>query len=210
MYLLHEGEKSFARGLRFDRRRHSYLLGRVSAKYAFKELIKNQSPDSVFIDYGIFQFPVLKYVKDGNKQVCISHCDNIGLALVYPEEHPLGIDIEKIESKIVDTLTTQLTAEEKALLRSNNFFNDVGHTLIWTVKEALSKIFRTGLMMDFQTLEVESIKQHDGYFESSYKHCAQYKAISMVKGVYACTITVPKNTSVDLSNFRNAFQSLAH
>jgi len=165
--------------------------------------VKDQTADSVFTDYGIFQFPVLRHVKSANLQVSISHCDDFGISLVFPEEHPLGIDIEKVEDKIIETLDSQLTETEKTLLRNSTLFTDYGHTLLWTVKEGLSKIFRTGLMMDFKTLEINSISFQNGIYESHYTHCGQYKAFSCIIEQYVCSIVTPKKTNVDLTSFWN-------
>ncbi|MEL7002016.1 MAG: 4'-phosphopantetheinyl transferase superfamily protein [Bacteroidota bacterium] len=198
---MHVKELEHASTLKFDRRKHSYLLGRVSAKMAINELVTDQSADSIFTEYGIFQFPVVKNVHNSNIQVSISHCDNIGISVAFPEEHPLGIDIEKVEDKIVETLDRQLTEEEKTLLRKNNLFTDYGHTLLWTVKEGLSKIFRTGLMMDFKALEINTVELKDGIYESHYSTCAQYKALSIFADQYVCSMVVPKNTTIDLTTF---------
>lgn len=212
--LLHTDEKAYADTLKFDRRKHSYLLGRTSAKLALQQLIKEQSADSIFIDYGVFQFPVVKYVQNLNLQASISHCDNIGLALIYPEEHPLGIDIEKVEPKIIETLDRQLTDKEKELLTKKNLFTDSGHTLLWTAKEALSKIFRTGLMMEFKTLEIDAITLQDGIYESTYTNCGQYKAFSCILDDYVCSIVLPKNTTVNFGfywqSFKKVVESMTH
>lgn len=198
--VLHPQEKSYADQLKFDRRKHSYLLGRVSAKHALTNIL-NQPITSVFIDYGVFQFPVVKNVPDINAQVSISHCDDLGLALAFPEEHPMGLDIEKVEDKIVETLDSQITDKEKALLAASNLSKEKGYTLFWTVKEALSKILRTGLMMDFKVLQIESLKFDGQSFTCDYTHCGQYKSLSIIVGDYVCTLVLPKNTTVDLTDY---------
>lgn len=207
-FLLHNNEKNHADTLSFEKRRHSYLLGRICAKFALEPLVAPQETNNIYVDYGVFQFPVVKNVQNSNIQVSISHCDNIGLALAYPEEHPLGIDIEKVDDKIIETLDTQLTSKEKNLLTENNLFTPAGHTLLWTIKEGLSKIFRTGLMMDFKTLEIKSIELTKGIYESTYTHCGQYKALSTVIGNYVCSVVLPAKTNVDLDVFWNQLKSI--
>ena len=201
-------EKKYAQGLKYEKRRHSYLLGRLSAKHALREIEKRQALESFHIDYGIFQFPVVKHALHENWQVSISHSDNVGLALAFPEAHPMGIDIEKIEDKITDTLESQITTSEKSLLEQLNIANDMGHTLLWTMKEALSKIFKTGLMMDFKSLEVQSLEFNNGYYQGEYTNCAQYKTRSFVSSEHVCTIALPKNTQVDLADYQKQLKQV--
>ena len=69
--------------------------------------------------------------------------------------------------------------------------------MLWTAKEALSKIFRTGMMMDFHLFELGKITKQDGFYLSEYKNCGQYKAVSLIYKDYAVTLTVPGRSSFD-------------
>lgn len=91
--ILHPEEKAYYKTLKFDRRKKSYLLGRIAAKQAVFKLLDNKLINSFSIAFGVFYFPVIKHVENKNIQVSITHCDSIGIALAYSEEHPLGIDV---------------------------------------------------------------------------------------------------------------------
>lgn len=202
--LLHPNETNYYNTLKYDRRKSSYLLGRIAAKKAIIELIGDDI-QSIFIDFGIFQFPIVKSSKNHNIQICISHCDNIGIVLAFPEDHPLGIDIEKIQEDPVVAIKNQLTDLELDLIVESQITSAIGYMVFWTVKEALSKIFKTGMTMDFKVLEIKSLKKEGLVYLTTFSHCAQYKAISYHCGKYICSIVLPKNTNPNLEQFWNSF-----
>lgn len=201
--LLHPNEHAYYNTLKFDRRRTSYLLGRMAAKKAISEIVKELKYQSISIDFGIFQYPVVKNIE--NIQVSISHCGNLGVALAFPEEHPIGVDIEKVEQKKIAAIEKQISFNEFKLMLDCNLSLPVGCTAIWTIKEGLSKIFKTGLTMDFSLLELKSIEKVNSVYLSTFCHCAQYKAITYHSGDYVCSVILPKKTESELAHFWNAF-----
>jgi 4'-phosphopantetheinyl transferase EntD len=208
--LLHPDEKGYYDTLKFDNRKASYLLGRIASKAAISELIEGESMKSISIGFGVFNFPVVQHSVGRNIQVSISHCDNLGVALAFPEEHPLGVDIEKSDTHKIDTMKSQVCAGELELISNCNLPISIGCTVIWTIKESLSKIFRTGLTMDVKISEIESLKKIDSIYISTFRHFGQYKAISRCAGDYICSIVLPKNTTPDLDHFWSSFTSLAN
>lgn len=56
----------------------------------------------------------------------------------------------------------------------------VAYTLLWNIKESLSKIIKTGLMIDFKILELESIELENGYHVGYFKNFPQYKSVSLI------------------------------
>lgn len=206
--LLHPQEIKYAQNLEFDRRKSSYLLGRVAAKKALTVFVGNENIKSYFIDFGIFNFPVIKSFLNHNLQISISHCDNIGFAVVFPEEHPLGIDIEKIDADKIDTIRCQLSFEEINLISINKVSPLIGYTMIWTAKEALSKIYKTGLTVNLELFAISSLEKFGSVYECNFLHSIQYKAISYYSGGYVCSIVLPKNTTPNLKQLWNSFIAL--
>lgn len=203
--LLHPEEKTYYETLKYDRRKKSYLLGRIAAKQAVSKLLgKDQAIDSFSIQFGVFNFPVVRYVQHQNIQVSITHCDNLGIALAYPEEHPLGVDVEKIDVDKVETMKALIVDTEYDLISSCSLAE--GSTLIWTIKEALSKILKTGLTLEFKILEIETLQKEGTLYISTFKYFSQYKAVSKKVGAYICSVVLPKKTSCDLHIFWNALE----
>jgi 4'-phosphopantetheinyl transferase len=202
--VLHPTEKAHYESLKFGRRKQSYLLGRIAAKTAVSTLLQINDPASFYIGFGVFNFPVVKGLR-GNTQVSISHCDDTGIALAFPEEHPMGLDIEEISDRRLDAIESQLSGEEKKLLQDCGVSPATGFTLAWTIKEALSKVLKTGLTVDFKILEINSIKSSGAAYTSTFRYYDQYKAISCHSGDYACSVILPRKTTADLDPFFACF-----
>lgn len=200
---LHAFEKEHYHRLQFDRRRQSYLSGRLAAKQAVS-ILTGLTPSSFYIDSGIFEFPVVKHAGE-NIQVSISHCDDIGMALAFPEEHPLGLDIERINGERAEVMQTQMSGKEIAFIQGS----DLLLTIAWTIKEALSKILRTGLTMDLRLAEIKSLEKNGNYYTAEFCNFTQYKAIAFCTENYACCIVLPGKTTADFNELYTCFINTA-
>ena len=97
-----------------------------------------------------------------------------------------------------------MTDAEKELIRKYPDSYEFMLTLLWTAKEALSKILKTGLMTSFKILEIDKIEHKDGYWLSYYKSFGQYKVISFQTGsLYLFHYLSIKNRV----NFQSGFDS---
>lgn len=102
---LHLDEITYLNSLKFDKRKSSYLLGRISAKSALSKIIPAKTSINSFkVGFGVFQFPIIEYLPYSGLQVSITHCDAIGISMAYPEAHPIGVDIEKINPEKADSM----------------------------------------------------------------------------------------------------------
>ena len=195
---LHSEEEAVYNSYQHKRRKESYLLGRLSAKEAVLSLTNINQPKSIWIDTGVFQFPIVKCPSLSNVQVSISHCDTIGFSIAYPEAHPMGIDVERIQTDRMALILSQLTDNEKLLLTQQNKNNITSCTALFSIKEALSKIIRTGMMLDFKFLEVDTFSQNKKVVECTFTHFGQYRAFAYSIGNYVFSLVLPKRTSVNL------------
>ncbi|GAA3512795.1 hypothetical protein GCM10022393_28240 [Aquimarina addita] len=205
--IFHREEKMFYQNLKFDKRKESYLIGRIAAKKAVLEiLLTDECIKSFSVEFGIFKFPVVKYLRNQNIQVSISHRNNFGIALAFPEEHPMGLDIEKIDENRINSIENMMRNKEFSLINSCSLSKKVGVTILWTLKESLSKLLKTGLMLDFKILEIESICNAGDMYLSTFRYFYQYKAYSKKIDDYIISIVLPKNTHCDLSDFWNVVE----
>ncbi|MDM5187011.1 4'-phosphopantetheinyl transferase superfamily protein [Bacillus sp. DX4.1] len=202
--VLHPVEKWYYNSLKFTKKKNSYLLGRYVAKKAISKLVDEEDYTSILVNKGIFNQPIVTYEQQPNIQVSITHCKCMGAAIAFPEEHPMGIDVESIHASKRSVLENQMTKSEIKVI--NMFAYSEGKdqmlTVIWTVKEALSKILRSGLMIPFDLLEVESIEFENGQFTSTFTNFTQYKAISFRIKDYIFSIVYPKKTRLTILNLR--------
>ncbi len=195
---LHPREREHYQTLKFEKRMRSYLMGRFAAKKAVAALTGITDLSSIFIKSGIFTQPVVA-THHQNIQASITHCDDFGAALAFPEAHPLGIDLEKIHEKNREALERHVTGPEKERLYLLPFSYNTGLTFLWTAKEALSKVLKTGLMTPFEVFEISKTETHGDYLVSYYKNFAQYKVISFTIGKdYMCSLVHPFKTKMEL------------
>ncbi|GAA3623445.1 hypothetical protein [Flavivirga jejuensis] len=74
---LHPKELEIYSSYKHERRKMSYLLGRLSAKRAISELTHFNPFNAIFIDVAVFEFPVVKCLAIQNIQLSISHFKKI-------------------------------------------------------------------------------------------------------------------------------------
>ncbi|WP_139490680.1 4'-phosphopantetheinyl transferase family protein [Brevibacillus dissolubilis] len=208
---LHPNEQAVYMKYEHARRQKSYLLGRYVAKQATAKLIGETQLSRVEIRQGVFQFPIVGHPTSSNVQVSLSHCDDFACAVAFPEEHPLGIDIEEINPDRNTLIRDQATPAELRLLSQLPLGEDVAMTTLWTAKEALSKILRTGMMTPFSLFEMEKLTVADGVVTGEYTNFAQYKLVSFQLGGYICTIAAPRRTelsSLQIGRIQAQFASM--
>lgn len=197
-HYLHYKEIKMLNQLPSVSRKHSYLLGRAAAKWALKEICP-QNLTEVHITNGIFDQPTFKSIH-ANLSLSISHSKDVGVALLFPDEHPMAIDIEHIDSCNHTALSMQLVPSE---LEYINTYSELPMcVLLWTAREALAKVLKTGMMVCLDILSIDKITIYNNIVISTYKNFYQYKALSILLDEnLILTITCPKNTDLDLTEF---------
>jgi 4'-phosphopantetheinyl transferase len=195
---LHPKEKEYFNSLNFERRQYSYLIGRYVAKKGIGDYLNEKDFSKIEITPGVFQQPIVNYPSKQNIQVSIAHCQGWGAALVFPEAHPMAIDIESCDPQKQISSFIKITDQEKKLIQKLSLNEHEQYTLIWTIKEALSKVLKTGLMTEFTIFEISSIQVRENYFESYFAHFAQYKVISWWFQNIAWSIVLPYKSNFDI------------
>lgn len=185
---------------KYPLRKESYLLGRLSAKKAILQLDKNINPKNIIIKNGVFGFPIVEGLSN-NIQVVYSHCREKVICVAFEEAFPVGVDLEEINQNKTTLLKKKFTENELVLIKQNSI-DEYGFILTWTIKEALSKIIKTGLTLDLKILELSSIeKKHENIFESHFVNFSQYKSVSFILKDHICSIVIPKKSFFEYESF---------
>jgi hypothetical protein len=74
-----------------------------------------------------------------------------------------------------------------------------GLTVMWSAKEALSKILMCGLTCPFQILAIGSLRRHKTWYEGEYLNFNQYKFQSWISATVVCTIAFPRRTQIEVA-----------
>jgi 4'-phosphopantetheinyl transferase len=195
---LHLDELDYFDSLPPSARRESYLMGRYCVKQAARHYAKQDVLGAtMLIRYGVFHQPLLQSPHISNVQISVTHTSGFGGALVVDEAHPMAIDMERPGMQQIDVVNSQITEGEKALL-SLVPWREMGwaHTWLWTVKEALGKVLRTGLMVPMHLYEVRCLRHTGNCIVAEFVHFTQYKVISFVWNLVIVSIVLPRRTEL--------------
>ena len=192
---LHPRELAYFNSLSELKRKTDFLMGRYAAKLALKRLIPGAHGSDIDIRPGVFQQPLVTGPACQGVSVCITHSAHLSAALAFPTSHPVGIDLEAIEASHLPSLQEHVeTSEFPADVRSID--EDIAsYTRAWTIKEALSKVLRCGLMTPFSVLRLAD----DGAIQNQtwsggFENFHQYRYLSLASPKFAFALVHPGRT----------------
>lgn len=156
-------EEEVYEGLKTEKRRRDWLLGRRTAKRLLQRLAADLTVDvpalssiaitarpdgSPALSWGTAEAPLPEVT------VSISHSHNTAFcAAVALADFPLGADLEFVEPRAAGFPAEYFTQAEMALVeRAAEPFAPVLVTAIWSAKEAAFKAIRSGLTVDTRSV----------------------------------------------------------
>ncbi|NEW09019.1 4'-phosphopantetheinyl transferase superfamily protein [Paenibacillus sp. SYP-B3998] len=209
---LHPLEMEYYRSLKYEKRIRDYTVGRYSAKLAISALCGQSRLDSILIRSGLFNQPVVHCDQGNNIQVSITHCDQIGMAVAFLEDYPLGIDVEKISETNIRMMEKQFTASEIHLIERMSPGLEYTMVAFWTAKESLSKVLKTGLLTPLEIFEIDKVSLDERHIVCTFKNFSQYQALSERIGDYVFSIVYPRHVEIfmDLNKLKNGMPTGCH
>jgi 4'-phosphopantetheinyl transferase EntD len=169
-------------------RYNEFVHSRYIAKKAVQQLMPEIPMGNIQVLKGVFEQPVLEVSNcSAVYDVSVSHKDTIAAALVFPQSHPAGIDIDVAVPSNIAALDRMLTPHERQLGQPK--------MIIYTAKEALSKVMRCGLTAPLHFLEVNSLQKEEIFYRGVFTNIPQYQFISFATEAYIITIVFPKNST---------------
>ena len=155
------------------KRRQDWLLGRWTAKHLLQEVIHRDRGQRIALDTfsilpGADGAPVVSFdssltVHGSPFTISISHSQGTSFcAAVARPEWPLGADIERIESRSANFMTSYFTEEEQEQIRrAAPDLQDALVTAIWSAKEVALKAIHKGLRVDTRSVscQIEAPKE---------------------------------------------------
>jgi phosphopantetheine--protein transferase-like protein len=157
---LNAAERAEYEGLHARRQRH-WLLGRVAAKDAVRTWLWDHGHGPVFpceitVSNDPTGRPRVTGPFAGDLHLSIAHSGDLGVALVSPDG-PVGIDVEAIDDRALDTERIGFTdAEHRLLDAESTHAGDRTAALVrfWAAKEAVAKARGTGFLGNPRNFEV--------------------------------------------------------
>ncbi|NUM43181.1 MAG: 4'-phosphopantetheinyl transferase superfamily protein [Anaerolineales bacterium] len=167
--LLTPAEQAVFEGLKSDKRRRDWLLGRWTGK----RLVQALAEGYFCIGHGVPLDAVeILPAEDGapTASLLTNHESRITLSISHSHEHafcglavgvPLGVDLERVEARSEGFVRDYFVGEEIALVEAVPRESREGVvTAIWSAKESALKAIRLGLSVD--TFAVKCLPQGSG------------------------------------------------
>lgn len=157
---LSEAECKLLGSLRFAQKRQGFLLGRLAAKRALGAMMAEPDVRHIDIRAGVFGQPLVCHPHADHAHVTVSHAHGIAVALAYPREWPMGLDLEGVGAEAATTILgeLQLSAAEQAWLASELVSAATACGVLWTAREALGKSMQIGLNCPLGILALDNIE----------------------------------------------------
>lgn len=197
-YLSAEEKKKYY-GFHYPRRRNSYLLGKLAAKMA----VAGEQEDlaGIQIEHGILCQPL---VAGSTRRVSITHCDTLGAAVDYDPRLLAGVDMELVDEKAVEAIRRITSSQEEELNNEPGTLlaTPLFLTLLWTAKEAMSKVIQTGFTVPTELFEIKQCSRSGQGIISQFKNFPQFKAVSVLRNEYVYTLVLPAKAMTDATESR--------
>ncbi len=194
--ILHPHELAQYEKFTAPRRQTSFLLGRYVAKQALAVLLHESVYANIEIAPGVFTQPIVKFPTPEPVGVSITHAGELAGALAFPQIHPMGIDVERLEAQNLAAMKSQMLPEELRAEALPQLSELIRCTVLWTAKEALSKVLKCGMMCPFSILETVELRQDATCYVGYFRHFGQYKFHAWVLQNHVLTIVLPKWTTM--------------
>ena len=162
---LSPAETSVLEGLRFEKRRQDWLLGRWTAKSAlarYPGLQERPIQDWEIVAAADGAPGIFLDGQPLNMPLSLSHSGLHGFCALAGRSMRLGCDIEQIEQRGRSFEETFFTTRELGLLEHLPLLDhDLVVTLIWSAKESVLKAIRQGLKADTRRIDITAIDSGD-------------------------------------------------
>ncbi|MBE1556810.1 4'-phosphopantetheinyl transferase family protein [Sporosarcina limicola] len=194
-------------------RKREYLFGRYAAKRSVLTHFNVgdiQDIRDIQTLSGIFNYPILSLPKNtDNLSVSISHSTQMIIAITFSEKHPVSVDTEIFSIENTNKINDIILQVEKDILSSLDITKEIGYTLLWTSKESLSKIIRTGLTLPLETMEINNIYKEEGFYYCEFKLFIQYKTVSWIINNNIITVCMPRRSNLNYQNLKKEIECCA-
>lgn len=196
---LSASEKEQLAGYRFAAKREGFLLGRLAAKRALGALLSEPELHRIEIRSGVHGQPLVHHPRAGSAEVTVSHSHGLAVALAFPGEHPMGIDLETVSAVSAGTIIAELeaSAPEQAWLAEARVDDATACCVLWTAREALGKALKVGLNSPLGVLSLTDIRAvAEGTWVGRYLNFPQCKCLSQAQGDRVLSLAMPKETEL--------------
>ena len=180
--------------LRFPLKQQGFLLGRLVAKRALGALLGETDLRRIEIRSGVYGQPLMRHPRSEGVEVTLSHSHGLAVALAYPGEMPLGVDLETVSAVAAGSILgeLQLSAAEKAWLAAGEVDEASACGVLWTAREALAKSMKIGLNCPLGVLSLDHIEPAGAAaWDCRYANFPQSRCLAQAIDARVLSIAMP-------------------
>lgn len=194
---LSESEKKQSADFKFAAKREGFLLGRLAAKRALAELLAEPDLRQIEIRAGVYGQPLVQHPRAADAEVTVSHSHGLAVALAYPAEYPMGIDLETVSAVATQVVIGELEASPPELtwLATGGVDAATACCALWTAREALGKSLKIGLNSPLGMLSLTGIQAAgEGSYAGRYLNFPRCQWLSWVAGGRVLSLAMQNET----------------
>ncbi len=191
---LNASELEIFENLKFKKKRKSFLQSRHLSKNILSRYLLETDLTKLIINHGVFTQPIVNYVTNLMPTISISHTNTHTACIASSSKYPTAIDIETISADSKKNILSQTTNHERKNIKHEEDENTF-YTRIWTIKEALSKVLKTGITTPFSIYEINNIIYTKNYTIGRFSNFSQYLAISYHFEKHILSFVIPSSTN---------------
>jgi len=196
---LNKAEAAQLGGFQFAAKRQGFLLGRLAAKRALGALLQEPDLRRIEIRSGVYGQPLVQHPQAGSAAVTVSHSHGLAVALAFPAEYPMGVDLETVSAVSARTIIGELeaSAPEQAWLATASVDDATACCVLWTAREALGKALGIGLNCPLGILSLTEIRAigevtcGEGTWVGRYLNFPQCQCLSQANGDRVLSLAMP-------------------
>jgi len=196
---LSPSETEQAAGFQFAAKKQGFLLGRLAAKRALGALLEEPDLRRIEIRSGIYGQPLVQHLRAGSAEVSVSHSHGLAVALAFPAECPMGIDLETISAASAEVVLGELEASPPELtwLATGGVDPATACCVLWTAREALGKSFKLGLNSPLGILALSEIRpEGEDTWACRYVNFPRCQCLSQAKDGRVLSLAMPADASL--------------
>ena len=169
----------------------------MAAKRALGALLAEPDLRQIEIRAGVYGQPLVQHPRAADAEVTVSHSHGLAVALAYPAEYPMGIDLETISAVAAQVVIGELEASPPELtwLATGGVDAATACCVLWTAREALGKALKIGLNSPLGMLSLGEIEAcGKSSWTGHYLNFPRCQCLSWVSGGRVLSLAMQNET----------------
>ncbi|WP_459470480.1 4'-phosphopantetheinyl transferase family protein [Staphylococcus cohnii] len=182
------------------KRKIEYYWGRIALKISLPSKIDIPFFKQKHIGQGIFNQPLLN--NSNNIDLSLSHCSELAIAISFPRDYLIGIDVENIQLHLPSSIKEFVS--KKAMENIKDVKTEIIYTVCWTSIEGLSKALKVGFTANPLIFSIHNISESNEIFYIEFDNFSSFIGYAFKVDNYVFSIILPKQHDVNIHKIKKS------